>query len=370
MSPTGRRWTISHDFSFVFGGAELVTKVMSEALLPDAEVTVLAGDDSVTAQLGSRTRQLLSTRLTADNYRYLLPAYPSLLARQPVIEGDILASSYAFSHHLQCTGRKIVYCHSPFRQIWSAAEEVQSSGLVPRLALGMFGGRLRAADLRAASSAHQYVATSMAVKRRIEDYYGRRDVPLIPPPLDLPELHPSGVTTDSERDGLLWAGRVIEPYKKLALLVETMRSLPDLTLTVAGDGRDLPAIKANAPDNVRFVGWLSKHDLYQEYSRAKVLVFPSEDDFGISAVEAQAFGTPVVAYGHGGALDTVEDDLNGLFFRSQTVDDLREAIRRAMKRQWAHECIAAKVRENYGIRRFLRQMRELLDESPSSQYVA
>jgi len=356
-------WTIAHDFSFVFGGAELVTKVLGQSVLPDAHVIYLGGDPSVASKMNANAQKIIGADLTESTYRWILPLYPAMLARLPAVEGNLLASSYAFSHHLKCTGRKIVYCHSPLRQIWSASEEMRNSARTPeRLALRAFGRYLRSVDTRVAKNAHGYIATSTAVQSRIRAYYDYRSVPIVAPPLDLPALdRDNAVVSASERNGLLWVGRAIEPYKKLALLVEAMRQMPDQSLDVAGDGRDLPAIRHNAPSNVKFHGWLSGPELHNLFARAKLLVFPSEDDFGITVVEAQSFGTPVVAFRAGGALDTVREGFNGLFFDEQTPTSITAAVRNALSEEWQHTAISEDTRRRYSEQRFVSQMREALN---------
>lgn len=355
-------WTIAHDFAYVFGGAELVTRALARAVADecDPEVLFLAGDRSVTRQISPRARVLLPRAVTSENYRYALPLYPFVTRTARPVSGNLLVSSYAFSHHLRCTGRKVVYCHSPLRQIWSGLSSYTNSGqpFPQRTAIKAFGPALRRVDKIRAMEASQYVATSVAVKRRIESFYGIRDVPIVAPPIDFSDLH-TRVTLP--RDGLLWVGRVTEPYKQLGFLCEAMRLLPDLSLTVVGDGRDLPALIKSAPRNVRFLGWTPRTSLAEIYSSHKLLIFPSEDDFGITPVEAHSCGTPVVAYGSGGALDTVAPGVNGLFFQTHEVAELCAVIRRALSLNWDHAAIAARARQTYSFDGFVSAIRNLLE---------
>nr|WP_231632733.1 glycosyltransferase [Gordonia sp. HS-NH1] len=182
---------------------------------------------------------------------------------------------------------------------------------------------------------------------------------IVAPPLDLP---PAGLNIEdgSVRSGILWVGRVIEPYKKLGLLVSAMQELPDEKLTVIGDGRDLESIRGDAPANVEFKGWVSRDALADLYASHRLLVFPSEDDFGITVVEAQSQGTPVVAFRGGGALDTVEEGFSGTFFDEHNTLSVIEGIRRALDMDWDYAAIRDAARDRYSAGGFRDRLAEIV----------
>lgn len=338
-------WSVVCDFLFHHGGAERVVSEVAGQVLGQAPICYLAGTrDTIDAVAGdSPARPLLPGRIvTEDNYRLLSPGYPAYLRSLPVLQGNALVSSYAFAHHVRVAGRKVVYCHTPLRQVWSgAADYAQVQSRTGRHLTSPLRRYLRRADRAAARTAEQYIATSTAVKRRIEHYYGRSDVPIIPPPVDVERYAFQEWTAPAERDDYyLFVGRLVEPYKRARLAVEAFATMPDLRLVVAGDGRDRPELEAAAGPRTTFLGWQSTEQLAQLYAGARGVVFPSTDDFGIVPIEAMASGTPVVCYADGGVLDTVLRDRTGTMFDELTTESLVAAVRRAEVVDWDPDALA------------------------------
>ncbi|MFI7589558.1 glycosyltransferase [Spongisporangium articulatum] len=355
-------WTVTHDFAFVFGGAEWVTRVLSEQLLPGSTTKVLTGDPTISARLNAQgaVTQVLPEWVNKETYRLATPLYPRMISRLPRIEGNVLASSYAFAHHLRGTGRTVVYCHSPLRQAWTGSAAYQQQGpVVERAATRLLGANLRRRDSEAAAQADTYIATSRAVQRRLAAFYGRDDAPIIPPPVDDSIFY----RTDTPReDFYLFVGRITEPYKQLGLLLRTFGYLPRKRLVVVGDGRDRARLEARAPGNVTFLGWQSPTEVAALYNRARALIFPSEDDFGLVPVEAMSCGLPVIAYGAGGALDTVEAGTTGLFFHQQTPVMVTKAITEFEALDWDEELVIRRA-ARFSRAAFLDRMREALADA-------
>lgn len=352
--------TVVHDFAYVLAGAERVSAVIANDVAPGSRLVTISGSRDVLdrMRIAGGARSLLPGPVLAHVYRALAPLYPVLLRAVPVIEGDVVCSSYAFAHHVRCTGRKVVYCHTPLRQIWSGhAGYLAHARGWQRVLLRGLTAWMRRRDLNAVGTADAYVAASGAVRSRIENLYGRSDVAVIPPPLDTAVFHPRD-DGDAPRTAFLWVGRIVEPYKRLSLVVEAFRDLP-FDLLVAGDGRDRERLEAGAPPNVRFLGWQDDAALAELYRRARAVVFPSEDDFGLVPVESMACGTPSVAYRRGGACETVVEGVTGVFFDEQDVPSLRAALLAAASREWDRHDIAERGR-SYGSERFVRDMREVL----------
>ncbi len=258
-----KRWTVTHDFAYSLGGAERVTGALCK-VMEGANFIYFAGDSDVVARMCGGTASSitrLSSRLwTETNYRQLSALAASRLARAVQVEGNILASSYAFAHWIPCSGRKIVYCHTPLRQAWSGRGSYLAHGSVPqRVALNVFGPRLRRIDRAAASTVDQFIATSRTVRDRIVRFYNPGShVPIVAPPI-VDELVPPTCRLSAvvDEQHFLWVGRITEPYKKLDLVIECFREESNRYLTVVGDGRDRAKLESSAPDNVRFVGWKS-----------------------------------------------------------------------------------------------------------------
>ncbi|MEJ8278269.1 glycosyltransferase [Pseudonocardia spirodelae] len=328
------KWAITHDFWFDRGGAERVTRVMQQALPSSHHLTVIAGDQESLARDGLGKTHILFPRISKRTYRQMSFAYPYAVARHAAIDGNALCSSYAFAHHFRCTGSKVVYCHSPLRQIWSGLQMYSQHHAFYRGAAAAVGAHLRRLDREVARSADLYIANSNAVRDRIASFYGLAEVPVVYPPVSN-DFAWSG----SERtDDFVWAGRIVEPYKKLGLVLEAFKDLP-YRLIVVGDGRDRRRLESTASPNVTFVGKKNAEELSTIYSFARAVVFPSEDDFGLIPVEAMRCGAPIIAYGGGGALETVIDQETGVFFQQQTIESLRACIGRFMAMSFENEYI-------------------------------
>ena len=361
MEPPTGGWHLVHDFCFALGGAERVTSVLASRVLPDAPVHCLGGDDELLARMvpDRPTTRLFPAGLAGTrSYRYLAPFMVAALAARAPLRGNLLASSYALAHHVPVEGRLVVYCHSPLRQLWSGSSHHRPSPAPVRWALRATAPGLRRLDRNVAARAGQYVATSVHVRKRILAAYGPRDVPVVPPPVE-GSIH--GSRTGPEReDWLLYAGRLVEPYKQVGLLIEAVRGT-DLRLVVAGDGRDRPRLEADAPPNVTFVGSLSTPELVNHYERARALVMPSEEDFGMVSTEAQTCGTPVVARRTGGGGETVVDGLTGAVFDGSDPRHLARLLRRVVRTEWNHDAIALRAETLWSEDAFTRSLRAVLE---------
>jgi glycosyltransferase involved in cell wall biosynthesis len=357
-------WSISHDFFFQLGGAERVSKHLASAVTAD-RVFAIAGDPAVESELGLAIQHVGGRGYTERNYRMRSLARPLVeLLRRPV-RGNVISSSYAFAHHVRAEGAHLVYCHSPLRQIWSGAD------MYGNRALTAVAPTLRGLDRAAARRADGYIATNRVVAARIRRFYGVEPLAIVPPPVEdaffaarrraaARQAAPQRATTQRATTQIVWAGRIVEPYKRLALLIEAMRDLPDISLVVAGDGRDRARLEAGAPGNVRFLGALGTEALADLYAGAALVLFPSEDDFGMVPIEAMAAGAPIVAFRGGGAVETVTDGVSGVFFDEPTPESLRAAITRALDLRWDRAAIAADA-ERWGAASFATRIREVTD---------
>ncbi|OLT41894.1 hypothetical protein BJF86_02490 [Serinicoccus sp. CNJ-927] len=216
----------------------------------------------------------------------------------------------------------------------------------------------RMLDRRAALSADAYVANSHVVADRIRRFYGIEPAATAYPPVDPSFTYQPEVLRGGD---YLWVGRIVEPYKRLEPLIEAFRMRPDRRLVVMGDGRDKDRLQATAPTNVRFHGQVTTALLARAYSRARAVIFPSEDDFGLVPVEAMSAGTPVVALQKGGPKETVKEGRTGVFFSEAEPQLIVAAIDRFEREEWDSEDIASYAQENFGREVFVRQVREVLD---------
>jgi len=216
----------------------------------------------------------------------------------------------------------VSYCHSPPRYLWDGAhqyvKEYPLPGLIKNTVLPSFLHDLRIWDRAAADRVDHYVANSHFVARRIKKYY-QREAEVIHPPVDLVDFEPT-----KKEDFYVAVGRLI-PYKRFDLVVEAFNALKK-PLKIIGVGNQMKSLMKQAGSRVEFLGKVSEDDLQNYYRRARGLIFPQIEDFGIVPLEAMAQGTPVIAYAQGGALETVEDGVSGHYFHEQSASALQEAV--------------------------------------------
>jgi glycosyltransferase involved in cell wall biosynthesis len=255
------------------------------------------------------------------HYQAYLPFMPAALEALDMSDYDLIISSEAGPAKwvIPSPGAvHICYCHSPMRYIWDQRRIYFDK--LPRIArpfAHMMAHDLRKSDALSSTRVTQFVANSSFVQQRINQYY-RRDAVIIHPPIDVDEFS----IADPE-DFYLCAGE-IRDYKRLELAVEACMKLGRrLIIAGAGDTRSLRDYKYSG---VTFAGRLARSDLLDLMKRCRALIFPGVEDFGIIPVEVMASGRPVIAYGYGGAMDSVEPGRSGLFFEQQTVDHLVDAI--------------------------------------------
>ncbi len=236
----------------------------------------------------------------------------------------ILSNKSGFCHGVR-TGDtpQLCYCLAPTRYVWEYEAYAAREQLSPVLkaALRPFIAALRRWDFRAAQRpTTHFVAISTEIQARIRRYY-QRDATIIYPPVELGRFKPAA----THGDYYFIASRLV-PYKRIDLAVTAFTQL-GLPLVIAGEGRDRPALEALAGPQVRFLGRVSDAELSELLAGCRAFIFPGREDFGIAPLEAQAAGRPVIAYGAGGALDTIIEGETGVFFHEPTAEALAVAVR-------------------------------------------
>ncbi|MDP3465615.1 MAG: glycosyltransferase family 4 protein [Sulfuricurvum sp.] len=358
---------IIHDWLTVYAGAEKtleqILKLYPQAdiftiidVLPEKNRPFLEGHKITTSFI-----QKLP--FAQSKYRNYLPLMPLAVEQFDLSDYDlVISSSHAVAKGV-ITGpdqHHICLCYSPIRYAWDLQhqylrESGLDSGLKGWIAKYMLH-KIRLWDSRTANGVDEFIAISHFIARRIWKVY-RRESTVIYPPVDVEafELY------DKKEDFYLTASRMV-PYKKIDLIVEAFSTMPDKKLIVIGDGPDFEKIKAKAGANVLLMGYQPFEVLRDTMQRAKAFVFAAEEDFGIAPVEAQACGTPVIAFGHGGATETVVDGMSGLFFDTQSIESLCGAVERFEAMQWE----PGKVRDNairFGNERFKEEFQHYVQKS-------
>ncbi|WGS48139.1 glycosyltransferase family 4 protein [Paraburkholderia sp. D15] len=329
------RVAIVHDWLVTYAGAEKVLEQIV-ACFPDADLFSLVDfldDRSFLRGKPVTTSFIQKLPLARTKYRTYLPLMPLAIEQLDVSAYDVvISSSHAVAKGV-LTGPDqvhISYVHSPIRYAWDLQHQyLQQSKLTsgPKSAMArLILHYIRNWDIRTSNSVDGFVANSDFIARRIKKVY-QRDAQVIFPPVDVEAFT---LCADKE-DFYLTASRMV-PYKKIDLIVEAFARMPERKLVVIGDGPDMQKIRAKAGPNVEIMGYQPFKVLKDRMSRAKAFVFAAEEDFGISVVEAQACGTPVIAYGKGGALETVRDVSEsrptGMFFDEQNAESIIAAVER------------------------------------------
>jgi glycosyltransferase involved in cell wall biosynthesis len=317
-----------HDWLNQYGGAERVLEKLVE-MYPSAPLYTSIywrdGMPDTYRRWNIRTSWLDRAPGIYRHHQPYLPLYPLAFRSFDLSGYDVVLSNKSGFCHGVATGNAlhICYCLAPTRYVWSldAYAEREAMSRAARLALKPVIAWQRRWDYAAAQRVTQFVAISAEIQGRIRRYYNRNSV-VIHPPVDLQRYRPA----TSHDDYYLVVSRLI-PYKRIDLAIEAFNRLKR-PLWISGSGRDLDRLRAIAGPTIRFLGRVPDADLPELMARCKAFVFPGREDFGITPVEAQAAGRPVIAYGAGGALDTLVDGRTGVLFGEQTADALIDAARR------------------------------------------
>jgi glycosyltransferase involved in cell wall biosynthesis len=326
---------IVHDWLVVSGGAEKVLKNIIECF-PKADifsiVDFLEDRDCVKGKTVN-TSFIQRMPFARRRYRAYLPLMPIAIEQVDLSGYDlVISSSHAVAKGV-LTGPNQVhvsYVHSPIRYAWDLQhqylrESNLSSGIKSVMARVLLH-YIRGWDSRSANGVDHLLANSQFIARRIKKAY-QREATVIYPPVDLANM----TMCTQKEDFYVTASRMV-PYKRIDLIVRAFSQTPERRLVVIGDGPEMKKIKAVAGDNVTILGHQPSDVLVDHLQRARAFIFAAEEDFGISVVEAQACGTPVIAFGRGGALESVIglplDRPTGVFFGEQTAESLLDAVSR------------------------------------------
>ena len=360
---------IVQEWLVTVGGSDKVVKAILD-VFPDADIYTLVAKKEVCDELGIpwgkvHTSFIQKMPLGTKKHRAYLPLFPFAIEQFDLRGYDVVISS---SH---CVAKGILtkadqlhicYCHSPIRYCWDMYNEyLEESHLdkgfkswLVRLMLHP----IRQFDAIAGSRVDYYISNSDYVGQRIRKTY-RRKATTIHPNIDISNFE----LCNDKKEYYLASSRLVA-YKKIDTIIEAFNQMPDKKLVVIGGGPNLEAYRKLAKDNVTVMGYQPFDVLKDKMQHAKAFVFAADEDFGMIPIEAQSCGTPVIAYGHGGSLETVNGGKTGLFFNEQTPEAIVEAVNRfeamgsqpfapADCRQWA---------EGFSEERFKREIKEFVEE--------
>lgn len=360
---------IVQEWLVTVGGSDKVVKAILD-VFPDADIYTLVAKKEVCDELGIpwekvHTSFIQKMPLGTKKHRAYLPLFPFAIEQFDLRGYDVVISS---SH---CVAKGILtkadqlhicYCHSPIRYCWDMYNEyLEESHLdkgfkswLVRLMLHP----IRQFDAIAGNRVDYYISNSDYVGQRIRKTY-RRKATTIHPNIDI-----SNFELCNEKQEYYLASSRLVAYKKIDTIIEAFNQMPDKKLVVIGGGPNLEAYRKLAKDNVTVMGYQPFDVLKDKMQHAKAFVFAADEDFGMIPIEAQSCGTPVIAYGHGGSLETVNGGKTGLFFNEQTPEAIVEAVNKfetmgsqpfapADCRQWA---------EGFSEERFKREIKEFVEE--------
>jgi glycosyltransferase involved in cell wall biosynthesis len=359
---------VIHDWLVTCAGAERVLEQIL-SLYPAADLFTLVDylprdDRTFLHDRSVHTSFLQYLPFAKRKYRSFLPLMPRAIERLDIRGYDlVISSSHAVAKNVRTSGDQlhICYCHTPMRYAWDLRDQYLRESRLDRGVKGLLARRLldriRRWDAASSARVNHFVANSRYIADRIKRCYGR-DSTVIYPPVDL-----DGFSLREQKEDFYVAASRMVPYKRMDMIVEAFSSMPDQKLIVIGDGPDLEKVRSKAAGNIELVGRQPPMALRDYLQRAQAFVFAANEDFGIIPVEAQACGTPVIAFGRGGVKETIvplqeqgtpdgteERKPTGVFFSEQTPSSLAEAVKRFERNRDAFD--PREIRKN--VERFSR----------------
>jgi glycosyltransferase involved in cell wall biosynthesis len=359
------------DWLVTFAGAEKVIKEFF-SIYPDADlysVVDFLSEESRENFNGNHAKTTFIQGLpkAKRNYQKYLPFMPLAIEQLDVSQHNVILSSNHAVAKGVLTGPDqlhICYIHSPIRYAWDLQHQyLRESGLnrgIKGTLAKWILHKIRMWDYRTANGVDHFVANSQFIARRVKKVYGRH-ADVIYPPVDVERFN-----FQSDKDDYYITASRLVPYKRVDLIVEAFTAMPDKKLVVIGDGSEIDKIKSKAGKNIEILGYQSNEILQKYMEKAKAFVFAAEEDFGITPVEAQACGTPVIAYGKGGSLETVRPygvtNPTGVFFDEQTASSLNDAV---LKFETIKDQILSVVCRNHAVKfsseRFRNEMADYIE---------
>ena len=357
------RVAIVHYWLVGMRGGEKVVEALC-GLYPQADIfTHVYAPDAVSDVINAhRVTTSFVNRLppARRNYQRYLPLMPMALEQLDLRGYDLIISSEsgpAKGVIPPAGALHLCYCHSPMRYVWNMFHDYRErAGPVTKILMPPLAHYLRNWDAISATRVHHFIANSRTVSRRLNTYYRRRSE-VIHPPVDVSAFERVGANEREDYD--LMVGELV-PYKRPELAIEAYNET-GRKLVVIGGGEMLARLRAIAKPNVHLLGPQPFDVLRRLYARCRALIFPGEEDFGIVPVEAMASGRPVLAFGRGGATETVAPEISGAFIKEQSVAALIDALEAFRPNDYAPEAIAAHA-QNFDARHFARKMRACIDD--------
>ena len=325
------RVAIIQEWLVTVGGSDKVVKAIAD-IFPNADIYTLVAKKEVCEELGINwdkvhTSFIQKMPFGIQKYRSYLPLFPFAVEQFDLRGYDVIISS---SH---CVAKGVLtkadqlhicYCHSPIRYVWDMYNEyLEETNLTKGLKSWLVRyllHRIRKWDMLSSFRVDYYISNSNYVAQRIKETY-RREATTIHPNIDISHFE----LCEQKEDFYLASSRLVA-YKKIDIIIEAFNRMPDKKLIVIGGGPNLKKYQELAKENVTVMGYQPFNTLKEKMQKAKAFIFAADEDFGMIPIEAEACGTPVIAYGHGGSLETVSKGKTGLFFHEQSPESIIKAV--------------------------------------------
>jgi glycosyltransferase involved in cell wall biosynthesis len=353
---------IVHDYVTQRGGAERVVLSMLRAFPSAPLYTSLFDPSGSFPEFGAvdvRTLALNRAPALRRRHRLALPLLAPAFSRLRIEADIVLCSSSGWAHGADARGRKIVYCHAPARWLYQPQRYLRTQGFVSRAALLVLAPPLRRWDRRAAATADRYLANSTAVQRRIRELYGI-EADVLSPPHAIDRDANQDAVQGLEPGFLLCVSRLL-PYKNVDAVVRAFAALPSERLVVVGVGPDESRLRREAGPNVRFTGAVSDPQLRWLYANCAGVIASSHEDYGLTPLEGIAFGKPAAVLRWGGFLDTVVEEVTGVFFDRPDPVLIREAVAALRRQTWDVDAFERQA-QRFSEERFVAGLREIVAE--------
>lgn len=359
---------IIQEWLVTIGGSDKVVKAITD-VFPDADIYTLVAKKEVCDELGINwnkvhTSFIQKMPLATKKHRAYLPLFPFAIEQFDLRGYDVIISS---SH---CVAKGVLtkadqlhicYCHSPIRYVWDMYNEYLEEA---NLTKGLKGWlvryllhRIRKWDMLSSFRVDYYISNSDYVGQRIKETY-RRESTTIHPNIDITNFEYCG-----QKENFYLASSRLVSYKKIDIIIEAFNRMPEKKLVVIGGGPNLKKYQETAKENVTVMGYQPFNILKEKMQKAKAFIFAADEDFGMIPIEAEACGTPVIAYGHGGSLETVCEGKTGLFFPEQTPESIIKAITdfEALGNTPFNYETCRKWAESFSEERFKKEIKEFVD---------
>jgi glycosyltransferase involved in cell wall biosynthesis len=363
-----------HDFLVKMGGAERVLKIFAD-LYPKAPIYTLLYDEEICGETFPAARVKTSFLQKAPSFlrkrqRYLFPLMPRAIESFDLSEFDLVISSsgaYAHGALIASSATHVCYCHSPMRYAWDYTHEYlreQKLGVLKGAAVARMLHKVRLWDQVAADRTDLYIANSHHVQKRIKKYY-RKEAPVLYPPVNLDRFE----VTPSHQDYFLIVS-TLSPFKKIDLAIQFFNKTGK-KLIIIGEGSQKEYLRKIAAPNIDILGFLPDEIVKKYLQNCRALIFPGEEDFGITPLEAMACGKPVLAYGVGGARETIIPGVTGEFFYEPTIDSMEDAFGRLIINEPNyHPRTIRKHAELFSEKNFVKGLKQILKKAEKNEQMS